>query len=157
MYEIIRANQLNIMLMLCGACAFVIFLLMFTRFLPAGRKKILLMVELVAFFLLWFDRLSYIYRGNVSAKGYIMVRVGNFLVFFLTLAIVFGFNLYLSDWFFKEGKMSSVPKRLILVQYISILGMLFVAISAFTGIISGSGGECGGENSGGRSFSGGCR
>ena len=134
MFEIIRANQLNIMLMLCGACAGCVFLLMFTRFLPARRKKILIMLELIAFFLLWFDRLAYVYHGDMSTEGYVMVRVSNFFVYFLTSAVVLGFNFYLSDWFLSEGEMSKVPKRLTFVQYTSMIGMTLAVISAFTGL-----------------------
>ena len=83
------------MLILCGACGILVFLLINTRFLKRSRKAILILMELLALFLLWFDRSAYVYSGDTSHKGYIMVRVSNFLVFFLTSAIVLGFNLYI--------------------------------------------------------------
>ena len=103
MYDLIRTHQLNIMLFLCGSCGVMVFLLMITRFLTKSRKSILIAMELIAFFLLWFDRQAYIYAGNPTEKGYVMVRVSNFMVFFLTSAIVFGFNLYLTDLLLHEG------------------------------------------------------
>ncbi|MCR5799219.1 MAG: HD domain-containing protein [Lachnospiraceae bacterium] len=132
MYDLIRENQLDIMLLLCGICATSAFLLCITRFLSQNRKRILLLMEIIALLLLWFDREAYIYSGDVSNKGYIMVRVANFAVFFLTSAVVLSFNLYLSDWLLNEGKLKQVPKRLVIVQYMAIVGMVLSIISAFT-------------------------
>ena len=44
MFELIKENQLNIMLMLCGICAGQIVLLIFTRFLSKTRKAILMLM-----------------------------------------------------------------------------------------------------------------
>ena len=97
MFDFIRLHQLNIMLILCGACGILVFLLIITRFITKRRKAILIFMEVVAFFLLWFDRLAYIYAGAPGQTAFVMVRVSNFMVFFLTPAIVLGFNLYLID------------------------------------------------------------
>ena len=61
------------------------------------RKWILILMDTIAVFLLSFDRTAYIYKYDGSHFGGIMVRISNFMVFFLTSAIVLGFNLYLSD------------------------------------------------------------
>ncbi len=132
MFELLRANQLNIMLLLCGACGILVFLLINTRFLKRSRKAILIFLELIALFLLWFDRLAYIYSGDISQKGYIMVRVSNFAVFFLTSAIVLGFNLYLSDLIKSEGNIALRPKRLYFAGSMAVVGMLLAVISAYT-------------------------
>ena len=108
MFDLIRTNQLDIMLFLCGACAILVFLLINTRFLSKRRKRILIFMEAMACLLLWSDRLAYIYAGMPGPAGYIMVRVSNFLVFFLTSGIVFGFNLYIEDLFINE---ISLPSR----------------------------------------------
>ncbi len=134
MIDFIRAHQLNIMLLLCGACGVLIFLLFITRFLSGSRKKILIFMESVAFFVLWFDRLAYIYAGSVSLEAFIMVRISNFFVFFLTSAIVFGFNLYILDWLKTEGGLESLPVRLYLTGALSLLGMILALISSFTGL-----------------------
>ena len=42
-------------------------------------------MELSAMFLLIADRRAYIYRGDVSTLGWWMVRISNFLAFFLLL------------------------------------------------------------------------
>ncbi len=134
MFELIRVHQLNIMLVLCGSCAILIFLLYMTRFLPKTRMRALVRMEVLALFLLWFDRSAYIYAGNITKTGYVMVRVSNFMVFFLTSAILFGFERYLSDYLMNEGKLKEKPRRLSLVSQVSILGMILSVIAAFTGL-----------------------
>ena len=91
-------------------------------------------MELSALFLLWFDRLAYIYAGDTGYKGYIMVRVSNFAVFFLTSGVVFCFNLYLIDLMSNEGKLDSVSKRLVVSGVLSAAGMVLAVISAYTGL-----------------------
>lgn len=132
MIELIRAHQLNLMLVLCGACFILVFLLLITRFLSKSRKLVLIGMELIAFFLLWFDRLAYVYAGDLSHKAYIMVRVSNFMVFFLTSGIVFTFNLYLKELIINREKNKPLPKRIMLIALLSLLGMILAVISAFT-------------------------
>ena len=134
MYDFIRAHQLNAMLFLCGACGVIFFLLFITRFLSKSRRRALILMELIAFFLLWFDRLAYIYAGDPSRTGYIMVRLSNFMVFFMTSASVFGANRYLTDWLLHEGGMESPPNKLKIVQNLAVIGMALAVISAFTGL-----------------------
>lgn len=134
MYEFIKANQLNIMLILCGACGILTFLLCITRFLEIRRKWILILMELVAMVLLWFDRLAYIYSGNITAKGFVMVRLSNFMVFFLTPAVVLVFNLFIRDYLTNEGGKTNLPRRLDFVGAISAIGMILAVVSGFTGL-----------------------
>ena len=134
MYELIKSNQLDIMLMLCGACAIVMVLIVMTDFLAKRRKQILIMMELTAFFLLWFDRLAYIYAGAPGDKAGILVRLSNFMVFFLTPTIVLFFNLYLTDWLYKEGKVGIRLKRLRVISVLSVAAMIMAIISAITGL-----------------------
>ncbi|MBQ4464898.1 MAG: diguanylate cyclase, partial [Oscillospiraceae bacterium] len=84
MFEIIREHQLNIMLALCAVCCMMAGLLLFTQFLSDRRKWILILMELAATFLLGFDRAAYIYKGDMRPVGAFMVRISNFMVFFLT-------------------------------------------------------------------------
>lgn len=93
MFEVIRNHQLNIMLCLCAACFTMGVMLFLTKFLSKRRKWILIAMEIVATLLLFFDRMAYIYAGDVDAMGFMMVRVSNFMVFFLTSATVFSFKL----------------------------------------------------------------
>ncbi len=132
MIDLIRTYQLELMLILCGACAGFIFLLFFTRFLSKSRKLILILMEAMAFFLLWFDRMAYIYAGDVSRTGYVMVRLSNFIVFFLTSGLVLGLNLYISDWLTHEGKLESAPIPMRVTAIVAVAGMCLAVIAAFT-------------------------
>ena len=132
MYELMRANQLNIMLLLCGACVILALLLAITRFLTKQRKAILILMELFAFFLLWFDRLAYIYAGDPSQIGFVMVRISNFAVFFLTSCIVFGLNLYIKYILRNDLKLEVLPRRHYLSGALSIVGMVLAVVAAFT-------------------------
>ena len=122
------------MLLLCGACGIFTLLLLMTRFLSGRRKIILILMELIAFFLLWFDRLAYVYAGDPSHKAFIMVRVSNFFVFFLTSAVVFGINLYLADLLRNDAGFDVLPKRIRIVSIASIVGMLMAVLAAFTNL-----------------------
>ncbi len=134
MFELIRESQLNIMLFLCGACAITTFMLFHTRFISASRRRIIIIMLVVAFFLLWFDRLAYVYAGVPGSKAYIMVRVSNFFVFFLTSGIVLGFDFYLMDWLTHEGEMETAPRRLKVVGMMAGIGMIMAVVAAFTGL-----------------------
>ena len=124
MIDFIRNYQLNLMLLVCGACMAMTIMLAMTRFLTSSRKTILIVMELVAFFLLWFDRYAYIYSGDLTQMGYIMVRVSNFAVFFLTTGMILGFNYYLSDLLTHEGGLKEPPMGLKIVQILSIITMV---------------------------------
>ena len=132
MIELIRDHQLNIMLFLCGSCGILIFLLLLTRSISARRKRDILLMEVIALFLLWFDRLAYLYAGSAGITSYYMVRISNFMVFFLTPAIVFGFYRYLCGILIEEGKIKKLPKRLKIVAVITVIGMMLALISAVT-------------------------
>ncbi|MBQ3898675.1 MAG: HD domain-containing protein, partial [Lachnospiraceae bacterium] len=134
MFQLFRDHQLNIMLLLCGACAVMILLLVNTRFLARKRKMVLILMESLAFLLLWFDRMAYLYSGDTSFTGYIMVRVSNFAVFFLTSMVVFGFNLYVEDLITSGDENAVIPLRLKITKYVAIGGMLLSIVSAFTGL-----------------------
>ena len=92
MFDFIRNHQMNIMLCLCAACATMTVMLFLTKFLSTRRKWILICMEVVATLLLFFDRMAYIYAGNPESIGYIMVRLSNLMVFFLTSTTIFIFN-----------------------------------------------------------------
>ncbi len=91
-------------------------------------------MEVMAFFLLWFDRLAYIYSGDLTRTGFVMVRVSNFVVFFLTSGVVLGLNLYISDWLTHEGKLESIPVPMRITAIISVVGMCMAVIAAFTNL-----------------------
>ncbi len=132
MFEFIRNHQMNIMLALCAMCAMMAILLLITEFLPKRRKWILVSMEVVATLLLGFDRLAYIYSGDVRPFAYVMVRLSNFMVFFLTAGVVLCFNFYLAD-LLDRGGVKRKPRRLTVVGIACLIEMLMVVLNLFTG------------------------
>ena len=86
--EFIAKHQLNAMLVLSGICAVLAIFVLFIKTMSTHRKAILIIMDISAGLLLVFDRYAYIFRGDVSELGFVMVRVSNFLVFFLTLLCI---------------------------------------------------------------------
>ena len=83
----IRAHQLDIMLFMSGICAILAYMTLITDSLARERKSILALMGLSAMLLLLFDRYCYLYRGNTGAFSFLMVRLSNGLVFFLSIFI----------------------------------------------------------------------
>ena len=131
--ELLRQNQADIMLVLSGICGAIALFVYLTNTMPLKRKLALMLLEISAMFLMIADRRAYIYRGDTSTLGWWMVRVSNFLVFFLTLVVIYAFNLYLIDLYTNEGGLKEVPKRLKVCRILALAGMAMVVISQFTG------------------------
>ena len=134
MIELIRANQLEIMLFFSGVCAVLIPLTWATTILSSRRKWLLTLIEVVSTLLLIFDRFAYIFRGDVSTLGYWMVRISNFMTYGLQLAQLMFFNLYVCDLLLHEGGLRKPPKLLIINQYYFMIAMTLLIISQFTGL-----------------------
>ena len=132
MFNFIRSHQMNIMLALCAMCGMMAVLLLITKFLPKKRKWILIIMELEATFLLGFDRMAYTYAGVSGSMAYVMVRLSNFIVFFLTAAIVFSFNFYLIDLLERVGVQRRC-RRLGFVNIACVIEMLLVVANIFLG------------------------
>ena len=75
--DFIRAHQLSIMLFLSGSCGILAAMTLMPKFMSYKRRSILALMEVESMFLLIFDRLSYIYRGDTSELGGFMVRLSN--------------------------------------------------------------------------------
>lgn len=134
MVAYLRAHQLNIMLFESGMCMMLALLTLIIRTFTRKRKVILIAMELGSIILLLSDRYAYLYRGDVTAKGYWMVRISNFLVFFMTLALVHIFTLYLIDVYRNEEKLPAIPKRFKTAIIFFFVGLVLLIISQFTGL-----------------------
>ena len=130
--DFLARHQLNLMLLFSGMCGIIAVFVMFMKAVSKRRRMSLLMVELCSMFLLMADRFAYIYRGNVSALGYWMVRSSNFAVYFLTLMVLFGFNMYLIDLYEIDAQQAT-PKRLKFVNVMVLIGQLMLVTSQITG------------------------
>ncbi len=132
--ELLKAHQLNVMLFMSGICFLLAILTLMTKALSPRRKRILALLETAAMILLLADRYAYIYRGDPSTTGFWMVRISNFLVYFMTLYISHALTLYLLDLFRSDGKLTVLPRRLWVCEVLFAVGLLLLIVSQFTGL-----------------------
>ncbi len=130
----VAAHQLDVMLFMSGMCGILAFMTLITKSLPNRTKHILSSMELSAALLLIFDRLSYIYRGNTSLLGFYMVRIGNMMVFIMSLVIPFLVTRCICDVLENEAKIDVKPPQLIAADCLFAAGMLLVILNQFTGL-----------------------
>ena len=130
----IRAHQLDIMLFMSGICAILAYMTLITDSLSRERKSILALMGLSAMLLLLFDRYCYLYRGNTGAFSFLMVRLSNGLVFFLSIFIPHLVTQYLKDLFRNEGGLPIIPRSLPICDVLFIAGTVLIVISQFTGL-----------------------
>ena len=132
MYDFLRTYQLDIMLYLSGGCGVLTILALSTKTLTAIRKHALVSMELSSMFLLIFDRLAYIYRGDITSKGYWMVRISNFLVYFLSLFASHAFNLYVMDIVKETVHPKKPPLLLVICEFLFTIGSIMIIVNLFT-------------------------
>ncbi len=130
----LEEHQLDLMLFLSGLCAALSLMVFVSDSIPPKRRKTLLLLELSSFILLIADRFAYIFRGDTSLAGYIMVRASNFIVFFMSLFVIFSFNLYLKNMITNDGEIKKVPVLLNAVGILFFSGTALLIISQFTGL-----------------------
>ena len=113
----LESIQLDLMLVLSGISAATAIFMALSKSLDRERKIFLILTNVCAVLLLFFDRLAYIYRGDVSETGYWMVRISNFVVYAMVLLIVWAFNHYIRDIYSDETGFKKIPLRLKLPRY----------------------------------------
>ncbi len=134
MFEFLSNVQLNVMLFLSGSCAVLGLLALITRTQTRNRKYTLVSMEFGASLLLLSDYCAYIFRGDMSTRGYWMVRITNFLVFALSLHIIHEFNLYLMG-LIKDLSRSEKPLRILFIcEIIYGIGEFLLVVNLFTGM-----------------------
>ena len=134
MYDFILKHQLDMMLSLGSICGITAFFAAISTNISRRRKLSMLHLELSAMLILIFDRYTYIFNGDTSTLGYYMVRISNFMVFFLSMEIVHAFNLYIVDIFKNEGALPTIPKRLCFAEALIAIGEILVIVSQFTNL-----------------------
>lgn len=132
--EFLKAHQLNIMLFMSGMCGILAILSSVSRVLSPKRRRILTVLETAAMLLLIADYYAYTYRGDASQLGFVMVRVSNFLVYFLALFMIHEISLYVWDLLHKEIGLDTRPRRLVVCEILFSAGVLLMIISQFTGL-----------------------
>ena len=130
--EYLKQAQLSAMLFLAGICATTSLFVVFTKEMPKKQKRALLLMDVGAVVLLIADRNAYIFRGDPGALAWYMVRICNFLVFFLNPVILYGYNMYLDD--ICGGEEDRAVKRAVAAADVTIvLSVLLLIVSQFTG------------------------
>ncbi|MCR5688306.1 MAG: HD-GYP domain-containing protein [Lachnospiraceae bacterium] len=135
MTEFIQAHQLNVMQAFTGICAAMVVMLAFTKAISSKRRWILIAMEMASFLLLNFDRLAYIYSGDISRTGYVMVRVSNFIVFSMTAVEVLVFDFYIMDVIHEVSPKDPIPLRLKLVAALCTAQLAFLIFAQFVHVI----------------------
>jgi len=130
----IITHQLNWMLFMSGICSILAFSTLIIKSLPSDKRKILALMEFSTMVLLIFDRYSYLYRGNLTEFGLVMIRISNGLVYFLQLFLPFLVTQYLKNLFRDEGKMPQPPRILKICDWLFAAGTVLIIISQFTGL-----------------------
>ena len=110
----LRIHQLNIMLSMASISGIITLFIFISQTIPRQRKKSLIFMETASMFLLLFDRYAYIYRGNTTSLGYWMVRISNFIVFLMSLILIYGYNGYLKGRLMEQESITKLPGRLII-------------------------------------------
>ena len=131
--EFLKAHQLNIMLFMSGVCGILAFLSFISTILSPKRRRILTLLESAAMLLLIADWYAYYFRGDPGRMGFLMVRISNFLSFFLMLFMIHEVTLYLCDLFRNEAKMRTIPRRLMACEALYAAGVMLLVVSQFTG------------------------
>lgn len=134
MIEFFREHQLNLMLVLIGVCITTSIFSISATALTKKKRMSLFLMEVYSAFLLIFDRYAYIFRGDESRLGYWMVRISNFVVFFMTLMVLHSFNIYLSDLIRNECNREDGIKFCKIVEVLISIGVLLLIVSQFTGL-----------------------
>ena len=132
--DFLQTFQLDFMLFLSGCCGILAIMTLMPKFMSKKRRSILVLMEVSSMFLLLCDRLAYIYRGNPSDFGCLMVRLTNGMCYFISLLITLLVTHILRDIFKNEGGMLKVPKRLAACDVVFTIGAILVVISQFTGL-----------------------
>lgn len=79
------------------------------------------------------DALAYIFRGDPGEDGYIMVRISNFLVFLVTDIVLLFFHAYVCCHVYAKKQREKIY-RVKAGYLLSVVGMVLVIISQFTGL-----------------------
>ena len=115
--------------------------------LKQNNRHSLVFIEFFTGFLLLFDALAYIYRGNTTVIGWYMVRISNFLVFVCNSSAALFFCFYVCE-FIRQTRLSftilfkpktsvkndRIPAQLYIVLFLCVFGIILTVISQFTNL-----------------------
>ena len=132
MYGFLLAHQEDIMMILSGMCGIIAVFVLLMRSLPKKLRYSLLSVEVCAMLIMIADCLAYSYRGKPTELAFYVVRISNFVVFFMNIGILYAFNAYLINLYESVNSETGI-KRLKFVNYFGLVGTALLIVSQFTG------------------------
>ena len=133
MLEFLTRHQKELMMILGSMCAVISVFVLFMKALPKKRRDSLLTVELCSMLIMIADSLAYTFRGNPSELGFWTVRISNFIVFFMNICVLYAFNGYIINLYETSESRHGI-KRLKVVNYLGVAGLVMLVISQFTGL-----------------------
>ena len=115
----------------CFVVAFYTFIKVVSADKKNEKNRLLMVGNFLAAMILFFDFFSYVSDGQPGAFNFVMIRLSNFMLFFLTALILFTYSLYVSFQLFGNGGLTSnnpakIPLR---VSYIVFLLDALIPIS----------------------------
>ena len=133
MISYLQSIQFDIMLILSGISAATAFYLALSKSLDPERKVFLILTNVFAVLLLYFERLTAVFEGEVSMTAFWVVRISTFIVFAMVLLIIWAFNHYVRDIYSDETGLKP-PFRLVIVDFMVMAGLVLLGISQVTGL-----------------------
>ena len=134
MIEILKDNQISILLILRGICVVTGIYVLITKMLPWERRRYLFFVEVCSVFILMSDTYYQLFDGDMSRLGWWMNRISVFVLYFMILAFLRGFNAYLMGFAVDDGGLARIPAELIAAKWLLVAGEILLVISQFTGL-----------------------
>lgn len=133
MKTIIIEYQSFILFILSAVALFVAGFTALIKFHVVKMKSLLIRVELYTVALLISAAFTYICNGMSGTTGFFGGNIANACGLLLNCLILYCYNQYLTISFMGKGRFKKLPDRLKLVYMISIVWMLFLCVSVFTG------------------------
>ena len=126
-------TSLHVAMLLWGAVfSLIAALCMFmSRNFDRNKRKWLLAMLLNCSVLLFNDALAWEYRGGAGQASYYIVRISNFMVFFLSDSLLMFYQAYQAACLFGDKRWQYPKRRIRLVYMIAIAGMCLVVASQF--------------------------
>lgn len=132
--DFLRTYQLDLMLVMFGMCGILAIMTIVTGSLPRRTRATLASMEIAAALLLLFDRFAYLYRGDPSTMGYYMSRLGNGMVYLMSLLIPFLVTRFLICLFSKETNLRKPPIQLFISEIVFGVGVVMLIVARYTGL-----------------------
>lgn len=133
MIDLIRTQQLDIMLSLGSMCAIISFFIVMTG-MNTKKKKAMFILELSAAVLLISARLTWIYNGMPDNFSKVMSAISNFLDFICVPIVIFGFNMYIKEMLSEAEGPGQNPMSFRIIDILLALDSICICLSPFTGL-----------------------